>query len=783
MKVLRNTTLHLLSLPVVFLIVWSGSNLILRPSLGVFWDASTGVVYQVDLADPLSEEVHQGDRVISGNGLSPALVYNLDGKSIGDVIFFQFEREGNVVTVPLEVVGPTIWLMLDRAIPLVIAFGFLFAGNFVFAYFRRGHLSTLFYLFCLFAAVSLASGALSAIGPAWTKPVFQIGSLCTLVLLIHLHLFFPVPVSNRVAKCSGFLLVGVTLTLAIFYGMDGLFQPTFLSVTIFQWLPLILICVDILFVVIILERAYRKSETAIARNQAGIIIFSGLIGFFPMLSFSLIPHMIAGYPLISYSISFLSLLFIPVGYGYAILRFRLLGTERTVHRGATNALLVILLGGVFSIWYMLSIKLLSAEIAHSPFWLLCTVLLLSILTNKAYQKLESFANQVLYGGWYDYRSVVDSVSLSFDVKAINEETIGETLCRTIGKSMRLEYVSLLLPDQNLFTYLNGQAIHINQTDCDLWPIMLACLESTDAQKRFIVPVCKTLRDSQDMRIHGGDQRAKHLIPLHGKGDQILGLLLLGTKLDGQELGKGDVEILRVIIQQSQMILENARLLRECQQHINMISRLHMQVIRSREGERKRLARDLHDVVIQMLIGINLKIHSMENELANIKEEDMTARQAELQQVIKDLRQVCTDLRPANLEISGLVPAIQSKAAEIEQQAGFRVSVLLEGNEEQEICEESKICVYRFVQESLLNVQKHAKAKIVHLWVQITSETITVNIVDDGIGFPMPTNLDCLVEEKHFGLVGLKELVESVHGTMQVSSKPGEGCAVFVQIPV
>jgi signal transduction histidine kinase len=59
---------------------------------------------------------------------------------------------------------------------------------------------------------------------------------------------------------------------------------------------------------------------------------------------------------------------------------------------------------------------------------------------------------------------------------------------------------------------------------------------------------------------------------------------------------------------------------------------------------------------------------------------------EIQQVIKDLRQICTDLRPANLEISGLLPAIQSKAAEIEQQAGFQVSFLLEGNEEQEICE-------------------------------------------------------------------------------------------------
>jgi len=134
-------------------------------------------------------------------------------------------------------------------------------------------------------------------------------------------------------------------------------------------------------------------------------------------------------------------------------------------------------------------------------------------------------------------------------------------------------------------------------------------------------------------------------------------------------------------------------------------------------------------------------------------------------------------------LTGLVSAIQSKAAEIEQKAGFQISFLFEGNEDQEICEESKVCAYRFVQECLLNVQKHARADMVQLWVRITSETVTVNVVDDGVGFIVPTNLSFLAEEKHFGLVGLKELVEAAKGTMQVTSKPGEGCIVSVQVPV
>lgn len=783
MRAIRNTTIHLLTLPLFLLIVWAGTILAPRPSVGIYWDPSSGTVYQVDVVHILPEMVRQGDRIISGNGLSPAQIYNLDGKVIGDQILFEMEREGNIFSVPILVSHPSLWLTIERLIPLVIALGFLLAGNAAFAYYRYGHLSTLFHLICLGAAGSLACGSITSFGPVWTRAAFQVGSLCTLALLILLHLFFPEPIVHRGVRLTGFLLIGSTLSLALVFGIGSLMVPSILKASVLRWLPLVLLGAGIVFIAIALARAYQISSTAITRHQAGSIVFSGLIGFLPPLIFSLIPHLFVGYPLITYGTSFASLIFIPIGYGYSILRFRLLGTEKTVHRGATNALMLILLGGVFSIWYLLSTRLLSTEIAHSPFWLLVTAIMLSVLTNKAYQTLANFANRVLYGGWYDYRSVVDSVSLSFNVKDIDEETVGATLCRVIGKSMRLEYAGLLLPDQSMFTYLYEHAIQNHQVGHDLWPSILECLETIDAKKRFIIPVCQTLTNSPELQLVGGDLRAKHLIPLHGKSDQILGLLLLGTKLDGQELGKTDIEILRVIVQQSQMILENARLLRECQQHINMISRLHMQVIRSREAERKRLARDIHDMVIQTLIGINLKIHGMAQRLGNIREEDLFSRQADVQQVIQDLRKICTELRPANLDISGLASAIQSRAAEIEQDADFQILFLFEGNEDQEICEESKICVYRFVQESLINVQKHAQAKSVQVWLSITSETVSAKVVDDGNGFSVPSNLNYLTDEKHFGLVGLKEQVEAAKGTLQVNSKPGEGCAISAQVPV
>jgi hypothetical protein len=142
--------------------------------------------YQVDLEDTLSEK-YAGDRVVSGNGLSPALIYNLDGKSIGDVIFFQFEREGEVFTKPLEVAGPSVWLLLDRSIPLD-CFRLFIRSNFVFAYFRRGHLSTLFYFsVCLLLFLCLVSFVIY--WPCLDKASVSSWVIWYLVLLIHLHLF------------------------------------------------------------------------------------------------------------------------------------------------------------------------------------------------------------------------------------------------------------------------------------------------------------------------------------------------------------------------------------------------------------------------------------------------------------------------------------------------------------------------------------------------------------------------------------------------------------------
>jgi signal transduction histidine kinase len=271
--------------------------------------------------------------------------------------------------------------------------------------------------------------------------------------------------------------------------------------------------------------------------------------------------------------------------------------------------------------------------------------------------------------------------------------------------------------------------------------------------------------------------------LRDKDRVALGVLLLGQKRDGETLSEADFDILKVVIHQAEVTLKNVNLLEEVQEHSEKIGRLHRQVLRGREEERKRLARDLHDLIIQSLVGVNYQIAEIRVGLNGQQKEDIVKTQTQIKELIGELRQICADLRPPTLDVLDFSEAIQTKVAEIEENASFRTRVFIEGNEAQDICEDVRLCIYRLIQESLINVHKHAQADHVEVWVQVTSEQVTVMVTDNGTGFEVPARLEYLVPERHYGLIGLKEMVEAVNGSLQINSRPGQGCVLAANIPI
>ncbi|TLN00119.1 sensor histidine kinase [bacterium] len=402
---------------------------------------------------------------------------------------------------------------------------------------------------------------------------------------------------------------------------------------------------------------------------------------------------------------------------------------------------------------------------------------------KLHGSLTRFVNQVLYGGWYDFRTVVEQTRYSLTITNQNQETIGAALPQVIGQSMRLEMVSLLLSDRMRFTYEYGRSAQIEMIPDDQWDAFekLEVL-SSKGNDSFLPWSSEFVSDCPFVDFRKG-AHPSYLVPMKDKEDHLFGVLFLGEKRDGDPLNEADFDILKVVVHQAQVTLENVKLLDEAQKHAKKMSRLHRQVIRGREEERKRLARDLHDTVIQSLASMNYQIAEIRTHLGGEQDESLVKAQTQIQGLIGVLRRICNDLRPPTLDVLDFYEAIQTKVSEVEENANFKVRVLIEGIEKQEMGEDVKLCIYRLIQESLINVQKHARADHVEVWVKVTSERITVMVTDNGNGFSVPDKLELLVPDQHYGLIGIKEMVEAINGSITITSSPGQGCILAAQVPI
>ncbi|MCD6345178.1 MAG: ATP-binding cassette domain-containing protein [Anaerolineae bacterium] len=235
---------------------------------------------------------------------------------------------------------------------------------------------------------------------------------------------------------------------------------------------------------------------------------------------------------------------------------------------------------------------------------------------------------------------------------------------------------------------------------------------------------------------------------------------------------------------------NRQLIKRLGNQVEALNRLNLALQESgrrtmdeREAERKALARELHDQIIQDLLSYTYQVEEAEN---NATEESQRLELAQIhngiRQVVGNLRQVCSDLRPPTIDNHGLPAAIRSLTSQWSKQNGIPVELQIDP-ELGRLPEPIELSVFRIIQEGLRNIRKHAVATRVTLTLQrLPTASLAVRLVDNGHGIEEPMNLAELVEQKHFGLVGIGERVSLLDGTLKISSSPGGGLELNIEIP-
>ncbi|MCK6540990.1 MAG: histidine kinase, partial [Anaerolineales bacterium] len=207
------------------------------------------------------------------------------------------------------------------------------------------------------------------------------------------------------------------------------------------------------------------------------------------------------------------------------------------------------------------------------------------------------------------------------------------------------------------------------------------------------------------------------------------------------------------------------------------------LITEREDERKALARELHDQVIQDLLSFNYRLEEIESlEKSPALREEVAFIREGVRNVVSELRQMCSDLRPPTIDHHGLSAAIDSLAHEWALRNDIRLQLEIDPDLGR-LPETMELSVFRIVQEGLNNIRKHAAARNVRLSLQWTSSAnLLVRLEDDGQGLAMPADLASLSVNKHFGLVGISERVALLGGSMSIDSSRGGGTILQVEIP-
>jgi signal transduction histidine kinase len=207
------------------------------------------------------------------------------------------------------------------------------------------------------------------------------------------------------------------------------------------------------------------------------------------------------------------------------------------------------------------------------------------------------------------------------------------------------------------------------------------------------------------------------------------------------------------------------------------------LITEREDERKMLARELHDQMIQDLLGLNYRLEEVESvETSSTVQHEVASIRQEIRNVVSELRQICSDLRPPTIDHHGLSGAIDSLAHEWAERNDVQLQLEIDPALGR-LPETIELSVFRIVQEGLNNIRKHAAARRVRLSLQRTSSaSLLVRLEDDGRGLAMPADLASLSISKHFGLVGISERVALLGGVMNIDSSNGGGTTLQVEIP-
>ena len=713
------------------------------PMLGFYPDESEPPVVTQVIAGGAAEAagLRAGDVILAVDGIPFAA---WDDKQIGHTSTWDILRGGQSVRLTVQM-GTMLQANRGQASSALLA-ALVFWGTGLLLLWRRRERPDVRLLFWLFQSVAVAvlpglAFPRFRLPPAWMLFLEFVGLYLAAALLAHFHLTFPVVLGSMRQRRWA---VGLLYGLAVVGIIDAALRAApWQSGAMFGALAEGVAAIGIVVYV------YFRRATLDGRRRLRIVVAGTVLGLMPPILGYILPSVILGYtPDVPRWLVSLCLAIVPLSYLYATARHNLFGIDHLLNRALVYGILSV---GIFA-FYLTPLLVLDRFLASG--WLLYTgitaglTLPVALAFDPTRRRVQRQVDRLFYGGWYDYPRVVETVSDAL-ARSLEWDQVADVLTRQVPTLMQLHGAQLIVSEH------------------------------------CTVPLEPSLQPRLQLEL--------------GLEGQERGVWVVGPRRDGEDFSATDRRIFNTLVNEAEIALSNVLLVETLRAQLDEIrasreslTRVERQLLRTREEERARLARDLHDGPLQILIGLNMQLgllapvmnpahgtaaQSTATQNNTPLAEAVPGLRAQVRDLVTELRQVCAELRPPMLDTLGLGAALRVLAQDWSNQHDLPVRLDLPPDAAlRAVPGEVAVNLYRVAQEALSNIAHHAAARHVNLDLVWEADTarLTLVVQDNGRGFTCNT-----AQQGHFGLVGMQERAALIGGQWTLESAPDQGTTVRV----
>jgi len=421
---------------------------------------------------------------------------------------------------------------------------------------------------------------------------------------------------------------------------------------------------------------------------------------------------------------------VPVAVGFAVLRYRLYDIDFIINRTLVYGALTASVAGL----YVLVVGYLGALLRTGGNLLVSLLAagLVAVLFAPLRDRLQRAVDRLMHGERDDPYAVVSRLGQRLEATLAPEDVLS-TIVGTVREALKLPYVAISLRGKD------------------------APRVAASVGKRAEKPLC---------------------LPLTYQGEPV-GELLLGARAPGETFGPADRRLLEGLTRQAGVAIHAVRLTNELQ-------RSRERLVATREEERRRIRRDLHDGLGPALSSAMLKLGAARRLLPfDSPADDLIVEvRNDMRATVADVRRLVYDLRPPALDQLGLVLAIRDYAEqcgnpnETGGEGGLRVTV--EAPEQlPPLPAAVEVAAYNIAREALTNAARHAQARTCHVRLALEDaperSELRLEIADDGVGLPAGHRVGV-------GLSSMRERAEELGGTCIIESPPEGGTRVLARLP-